>query len=337
MKTNQHNSKIGNIKMTSKKQPPIFIVSTGRCGSTLVTLLLKNHPDILSLSEFWPNRVNLKELFSDRVMSGKEYWDLLSVPLAPDIYKIASTEKTQVPKQTLHETNYIRRITLPTLVDDYDQIFKDIQNYVIGLPEAKPAEHILNIFDFIREKMQKKIWVERTGANLDFLHRWKKMWPNLKLIHIYRDGRNCAISMSKHPAFKQQIIRTDIDKTVTFYNIVPLDPNSFTIEEFRKKEIPLERYGELWNSIIVNGLDEIEEVPAEQCLHMSYESLVKNPDFQLRRLITFIEPELEADEWIKNQMKILHQGGSNWEQLDYQQIQRLTDACQEGLKRLNYI
>ncbi len=54
--------------MTGKKQPPIFIVSTGRCGSTLVTLLLKNHPDILSLSEFWPNRVNLKELFSDRAL-----------------------------------------------------------------------------------------------------------------------------------------------------------------------------------------------------------------------------------------------------------------------------
>ncbi|MFC2146478.1 sulfotransferase, partial [Acidobacteriota bacterium] len=302
--------------MTGKKQPPIFIVSTGRCGSTLVTLLLKNHPDILSLSEFWPNRVNLKELFSDRVMSGKEYWDLLSVPMAADIYKIASTEKTQVPKRTLHETNYIRRITLPTLEDDYDQLFKDIQDYVISLPEAKPAEHILDIFDFIRKKMQKKIWVERTGANLDFLHRWKKLWPNLKLIHIYRDGRNCAISMGKHPAFKQQIIRTEIDKTVTFYNIVPVNPDSFTIEEFRNKEIPLERYGELWNTMIINGLNELKDVPGDQQISISYESFVENPGFQLKRLIDFIDPELESENWIKNQLKILHKGSSNWEQLD---------------------
>ncbi len=323
--------------MTAKEQPPVFIVSTGRCGSTLVTQLLKNHPDILSLSEFWPNRVNLKELFSDRVMNGKEYWDLLSVPMAQDIFKIAGTEKTQVPKRTLHETNYIRRITLPTLIDDYDQLFEDILEYTVTLPDAAPATHILNIFNFIRDKLKKKIWVERTGANLDFLHRWKKMWPNLKAIHIYRDGRNCAISMSKHPAFKQQILRTDVDETVSFYNIVPIDPASFTVEEFRKKEVPLERYGELWSRMISNGLDELEEIPAELCLSMSYESLVQDPEPQLRRLIHFVDPELEAEQWIKNQLALLHRGGSNWEQLDSKQVERLTDACAEGLRRINYI
>ena len=325
------------MKMTMNEQIPIFIVSTGRCGSTFVTHLLRNHPDILSLSEFWPNRVNLKELFSDEEMSGKTYIDLLSVPMAQDIFKIALTEKTQVPKETLHETNYIRRITLPTLVEDYDQLFNDIGEYTKKLPEAKPAVHILKIFDFIKEKMRKKVWVERTGASLDFLHRWKKMWPNLKLIHIYRDGRNCAISMSKHPAFKQQIIRTEIDKSVTFYNIVPLDPDLVSIEEFTKREIPLERYGELWNTMIMNGLDELKEVPGNQCFSMSYESLVENTEFQLRRLINFIDPDLESDEWIKKQLMLVHPGRSSWEELDDRQKERLTISCEDGLRRLNYI
>ena len=86
-----------------------FIISTGRCGSTIVSNLLRAHPDILSISEFWPNRVNLETLFSEEIFSGKEYWDLLSVSVAEDIYKIAlDGEISQVPKACRHEKNYMK-------------------------------------------------------------------------------------------------------------------------------------------------------------------------------------------------------------------------------------
>ena len=89
--------------------------------------------------------------------------------------------------------------------------------------------------------------------------------------------------------------------------------------------------------MIINGLNVLKAVPGDQQISISYESFVENPGFQLRRLIDFIDPELESENWIKNQLKILHKGSSNWEQLDDQQIKRLTDACREGLQRLNYI
>jgi hypothetical protein len=33
--------------------PPVFVVGTGRCGSTLVSNILRAHPGVLSLSEFF--------------------------------------------------------------------------------------------------------------------------------------------------------------------------------------------------------------------------------------------------------------------------------------------
>lgn len=257
--------------------------------------------------------------------------------MSKDVYKIALTEKTQVAKRTLHESNYMRRIALPSLVEDYDSLFKEIQQYVTLLPEDIPANHIENMFDFMRRSLNKSIWVERTGASLDFLPRWKKMWPNAKFIHIYRDGRNSSLSMSKNPAFKQQIIRTRKNRSVTWYNIIPLDPDSFTIEEFRAVKIPLEEYGKLWNTMIMKGLDELDEIPSERLLNLSYESLIDNPRYYLTQLINFIDPELESENWIKSQIKLFTNGKSDWTRLPKTQQIKLNQTCKKGLKRLNYI
>ncbi len=37
---------------TDRSIAPVFVVGTGRCGSTMLSDMLRAHPDILSLSEF---------------------------------------------------------------------------------------------------------------------------------------------------------------------------------------------------------------------------------------------------------------------------------------------
>ena len=34
---------------------PVLVLSTGRCGSTLISDVLNTHPEVLSLSEFFAN------------------------------------------------------------------------------------------------------------------------------------------------------------------------------------------------------------------------------------------------------------------------------------------
>jgi hypothetical protein len=318
-------------------QVPVVVVSTGRCGSTMVSQLLGKHPEVLSLSEFWPNRVNLPELFSERSMTGREYWDLLSVPMAPDIYKIALNGKiSQVPKRSLHETNYMRRIALPTLVEDYDSLFQEIGELVVSLPEAQSGTQICRMFDFIRRRLGKKVWVERTGASIDYLPLWTRMWPHMKAVHVYRDGRNTAISMSKHPAFRLMIKRKEASPDSSWLHIRPLDAATLSVEKFYEEDIPLERFGALWNDMVTRGLDELKKLPEAQRLDVRYEDIMANPVRELTRLISFIDPNVAAEPWVHEQAASLRPARTDWHELEEAEARGLTEACRPGLERLGY-
>src|SRR5690242_1668812 len=63
--------------MQSQKNP-VFVVGTGRCGSTLLSNILREDERILSLSEFF---ISLSPFaFHKKELDGKEFWDILATP-----------------------------------------------------------------------------------------------------------------------------------------------------------------------------------------------------------------------------------------------------------------
>ena len=56
---------------------PVLVLSTGRCGSTMVSDLLNIHPRVLSLSEFF-SYVGVHQLFRRSRVSGEWMWAYLS-------------------------------------------------------------------------------------------------------------------------------------------------------------------------------------------------------------------------------------------------------------------
>src|SRR3990170_9080514 len=56
--------------------PEVFVVGTGRCGSTLISNILNTHPDILSLSELFMELAT--RAFIHERLSGRQFWKLLS-------------------------------------------------------------------------------------------------------------------------------------------------------------------------------------------------------------------------------------------------------------------
>ncbi|MEO1336299.1 MAG: sulfotransferase, partial [Myxococcota bacterium] len=57
------------------EHPPVFIVGTGRCGSTLMSKLIHRHKDILSLSEVFTTFTT--KAFVSRQLDGVAFWKML--------------------------------------------------------------------------------------------------------------------------------------------------------------------------------------------------------------------------------------------------------------------
>ena len=55
-----------------------FVVGSGRCGSTLLSLMLGRHPRVLNLSEFF-NGLDMDRRFATDPVSGKAFAELIGV------------------------------------------------------------------------------------------------------------------------------------------------------------------------------------------------------------------------------------------------------------------
>ena len=58
------------------RHPPVIVLSSGRCGSTMLSDMLNLHPDILSISEFFT--FHSMALFSRWRMTGNGMWNVLT-------------------------------------------------------------------------------------------------------------------------------------------------------------------------------------------------------------------------------------------------------------------
>jgi hypothetical protein len=271
--------------MDRASQPPTFVVGTGRCGSTLLSQMLADHEDILSLSEFF-TVVGSDRAFSREFLDGSELWNLLNVPSAEavEILQAEVIPEVQVWKartrRTWAEVPPLLLIPLPLLTQDPESVLEELGVAVAQLPRARSATVYQWTFDWLRDRMGKRIWIERSGGSLQFVEKLMALWPHARIVHLWRDGPSCALSMHGHPYFQALVARLKTGKSPS--------PVNDTEVNRRLAPVPLPVFGTYWSAAMVRGLASLERMDPTRVLHASFSALTTAPDRVLRRVAEFI-------------------------------------------------
>lgn len=334
--------------------PPAFVVSTGRCGSTLLSNMLRLNPGILSLSEFFG--MLLSGPFPDGMLTGQEYWSLLSTPhpfvtmayrsgapIEEFLYSPGSdgrfTTQTGIPP--------ILVTPLPHLTDEPEILFDEVAAYVRSLEPAGAATHHQRLFDWLRRKTGAAAWVERSGFSLRYVPQLIDLFPGARFIHLYRDGRECAYSMSRSGAFRLGTVwlklveelgvnpyLEELPASVTVPDSLrPLMPGAFDLAAFDAIELPVEDFARTWSDEVMRGTDALQGLPDGRRLSIAYEHLAADPGAALSRLAGFLEVTAPRA-WLDSASRLVSQRAPRWLSLPDADRGTLIKVCDEAMARL---
>ena len=327
-----------------------FVVGTGRCGSTLLSQMLHQSPEVASLFEFM-NGLDMTRRFSAEPAAGAELAKLVAQPhpfvtmvlsrgyAVPEIvYPFGPgarfTRRDGVP--------WILLCTLPRLSDAPDALFDATLEFCAGLPPRPLAQQYRALFDWWTQRAGKRLWIERSGSSIDYVDQLNVLFPKARFLHIHRDGREAALSMREHHAFRLAITlstRALDRKQRTHSELSKLETGGAgeddEISRLLKERPDAGHFGRFWTRQLLRGYRALRGLDADQWAEVRFEDLLARPREELRRICDWFELDPEAGGWIERAAGLVH--GSprpRAGELPADERARLEDACAPGMELL---
>ncbi|UPY34878.1 sulfotransferase [Sediminicoccus sp. KRV36] len=341
--------------------PPVFILGTGRCGSTLLSQFLAMHPDILSLSELWVFMTDLggriAESFPEAEIDGPALWQLLAgiyprqtLMLREDVMMEEALYRPGPGRRFTKESGIpaIAATTLPHLSTNPDALFDRLASLAADLPAAPFGVTFTALFDRLRDAMGARLWVERSGGSLRIARRLREAFPTARFVHILRDGRDTALSISRHHGFRMVLAAAQMTEIlgVDPYEsadrgdeadlpdaLLPYLPERFDAEFFRADATPLPLCGLYWSGEVRSGLAELAGLGPDQLLTLRYEEILEQPVAALDRFFRFI---MKGDHGLDLEAcaAMIRRPRADWRSLPEAEAAALEKACAAGFAAL---
>ncbi len=328
-----------------------FVVGTGRCGSTLLSRMLARSPQVCSIFEFF-NGLDMTRRFSPEPVSGAEFASLISQE-HPFVTMVIS-RGYQVPEivypyddpRTRYGRGdrlpYLLVTALPRMSDDPDRLFDETLVFAAKLPVQPLARHYRALFDWWTRLLGREVWLERSGSSIDYVASLRELFADARFVHIHRDGREAALSMREHHAFRLAIclVNQALDSRVRSLEELRLDPGeapdaSDPISRMLASRPDAAHFGRFWSEQIECGMLACERLPAERHLEVRFEDLVREPRSVLRRVGAFFALDLERGGWIEAAAALIRGvPPGRFAALPAAERERLEEACRPGMARV---
>ncbi|MEU9730304.1 sulfotransferase [Streptomyces sp. NPDC048002] len=347
----------------------VFVTGTGRCGSTLVSELLREHPRALSLSELFNYLTDMYRttaaVFPEGTLSAEEFWRILSSRntvnrllgahgLSPSevLYRPSATSRFQA------DTGIpaVLMTTLPHLTDTPDELYDELREAVAAFPAAPVGDHYRRMFAWLCARFGRTLWAERSGGSLILAGRFSEHFPDARYLHIVRDGRDTALSMSRHTGFRMGAVvmalnltlgrdpyaetatpdtgtatpDTEGDLGFVPEELLPFLPDRFDADAVRDYRLPASLFAAYWSDEMQRGMDALSRLPQENVLHLWYEDLLCAPEESLHRVGEFLGADFVDADWERRCAAMVGTPSSSWRDLPDAEREELDRACSAG-------
>ncbi len=295
-----------------------FLVNASRSGSTMMSTILRRHPEVLSLSELMTMQGSRALL--PGTISGDAFWRQLATPTtimrhlanpdsAPDEFLY---HKVPGGRFDPFACPPVLAVTLPHLFEDPDAALDHLAQAVPSFGKQTRADHYRALIETLGVLTKRHFWVERSGGTLLATSTLAESFPEAKFVLIRRDGRDVVLSLRNYkPArfliwFWKQANRMGIDVfqpgahigkarwiAITERVIGSLLP----IKRILNTPPTIEDTAACWSAMMTHGITQFTALPAERRMVIQYDRMTREPRDNLSRLARFLE--LSEDElWL---------------------------------------
>jgi hypothetical protein len=257
--------------------------------------LLGRHPDVLALSEVF-SAIGPERAFERPDLDGVEAWELFGRPRAEAAALLARARIPEVLARTDGRDASLLAplmlVCLPALADAPERLFEELRQNTIGERRGPARDAFERLFDWLRARTGRTLWLERSGGSLAYVDRIVHWWPRARLVHLWRHGADCARSMYRHPYFRVAVARAR-NPVLDVATALAMEP-------------PLDRFAAYWTSTVLRGLGVLARHDPERVLTVRYEVLVQEPRCELARIATFlgVDPIPQWLSWCTGEVRL---------------------------------
>src|SRR5262245_530523 len=305
--------------------------------------MIAENPAVLSLFEFF-NGLDGTRRFQREPMSGTAYRDLIC-EVHPFLHMVLE-RGYDVPEVTYPFAGkgarfdrksgvpWVLGVTLPRLSERPDALYDALRAWLEQRPPRPAAEHASALFAWLMERCGRGVWVERSGAALDYLGELDASFPGARFLHIHRAGEEAALSMREHHAFRLAIMLTFQLPPGTGRSTEELRrsaPDDDRIGQMLESRPSAEYFGRFWTEQVRRGMAAVPKLGPERYHALRFEDLLARPRETIREVSAFLELPDPDGAWLDAAAaKVRGAPASRVRELPADEAERLREACRPG-------
>jgi hypothetical protein len=309
-----------------------FVVGTGRCGSTLLSRMLAEHRDVVSIHEFFTG-LDWGQRFADGPVGGDQLATLIGAeqPVTTAVLTRGHTsDEIQYPFGTDNarhvETDAIPWLCitmLSRLTDDPDSWYDDMIEFARSRPVATLSDHYRALFGWITERAGGTVWIERSGSSLDYLGELMTLYPSARFVHIHRDGHEAALSIRDHRFFRLGV--------ALLMGLFPdVEDEEAAVTAAIDTPPPCWAVGRYWSDQVLRGFRALPLLDRSQFLQVRFEDVVGDPAEALSVIGSFLELDEDPTFVARGAGLVTALPPSRFERLPPGEQDELRAACRPG-------